>query len=92
MKHNIDINKYECISFDIFDTLIKRVVPDPHDVFSLMQQYCNKRKIPLPDDFKNKRLMAERTVNTQSRRPSTIQEIYDYFVPTMEVMQENWRL
>ena len=79
MKHNIDINKYECISFDIFDTLIKRVVPDPHDVFSLMQQYCNKRKIPLPDDFKNKRLMAERTVNTQSRRPSTIQEIYDYF-------------
>lgn len=79
MKHDIDINKYEYISIDIFDTLIKRVVLNPHDVFSLMERYCNERKIQLPNDFKNKRIMAERTINTQSGRPSTIQEIYDCF-------------
>lgn len=77
MKINID--KYEYISFDIFDTLIKRCVANPHDVFELVNRYCKKNNIAVPDDFKEKRIKAERIINQKNKRPSTIKEIYEFF-------------
>lgn len=47
------IEKYEYVSFDIFDTLIKRDVPKPTDIFDILGK---KVKI---DDFKKKRIKAE---------------------------------
>ncbi len=79
MIANININKYECISFDIFDTLIKRCVTDPHDVFLLAERYCKENGISIPENFKEKRIAAERAINKSNRHPSTIQEIYEFF-------------
>ena len=77
MGLNIDSFKY--VSFDIFDTLVKRCVTNPHDVFDLVDRYCKKNEIPVPDDFKDKRITAERMVNQKNKRPSTIGEIYNFF-------------
>ena len=33
------LEKYKYISFDIFDTLVKRCVINPHDVFDLIDRY-----------------------------------------------------
>ena len=79
MKKKVDIDKYKYISFDIFDTLIKRCVVNPHDVFDLVERYCRNNGILVPKGFKEKRIEAERTINKQSKRPSTIREIYEYF-------------
>lgn len=79
MKINVDIDKYKYISFDIFDTLIKRCVVNPHDVFELVERYCKQNEVSVPERFKEKRIAAERTVNQQNKRPSTIREIYEYF-------------
>ena len=75
----LNIDKFEYVSFDIFDTLVKRCVTNPHDVFDLVDRYCKKNEIPVPDDFKDKRITAERMVNQKNKRPSTIREIYDFF-------------
>ena len=74
----LNIDKFEYVSFDIFDTLVKRCVTNPHDVFDLVDRYCKKNEIPVPDDFKDKRITAERMVNQKNKRPSTIREIYDF--------------
>lgn len=79
MRIKEDIVTYKYISFDIFDTLIKRCVSNPHDVFALVERYCRENEILVPDGFKEKRIAAERTVNHQNKRPSTIREIYSYF-------------
>lgn len=73
------LENYKYISFDIFDTLVKRCVTNPPDVFDLIDRYCKKNEIPVPDDFKDKRITAERMVNQKNKRPSTIGEIYDFF-------------
>ncbi len=67
------------VSFDIFDTLIKRCVPKPHDVFELVERYCNDNGISVPEQFREKRIAAERFVNDLNNRPCTIKEIYDNF-------------
>lgn len=79
MIANLNTNKYDCVSFDIFDTLIKRCVPDPHDVFFLVERYCKENGISISENFKEKRIAAERAVNKNNRYPSTIQEIYEFF-------------
>ena len=34
----LNIDKFEYVSFDIFDTLVKRCVTNPHDVFDLVDR------------------------------------------------------
>lgn len=77
MKENDE--KIQVVSFDVFDTLIKRSVPNPHDVFCLVERYCIENRISIPNNYKEKRIIAERTVNQLNNRPSTIQEIYEFF-------------
>ncbi|WP_342559395.1 HAD-IA family hydrolase [Metasolibacillus sp. FSL K6-0083] len=40
---NIDLQKYDTISFDIFDTLIYRNCSVPKDIFKLLAQVANKK-------------------------------------------------
>lgn len=71
------VKDYKAVSFDIFDTLLKRKVNKPEDVFQLMQLNIEE-KIP---DFKNKRIKAEekaRLINNP--REITLDDIYDNFV------------
>ena len=71
MFENIDLENYEIISFDIFDTLIIRYVEKPEDIFSIIE-YRIKDAI----DFKNKRINAEKIARRKFEREITIDDIY----------------
>lgn len=48
------IEKYDIVSFDIFDTLLKRNVKNPTDVFEYIENKHNKA------DFCERRIAAEK--------------------------------
>ncbi|WP_367378405.1 hypothetical protein [Enterococcus gilvus] len=71
------IQQSEIVSFDIFDTLVKRMVPKPSDVFELISRYSDKSI-----DLKQIRIQAEKAARQVSHSEEiTIEEIYDYFPP-----------
>ncbi|MEM8867822.1 MAG: HAD family hydrolase [Verrucomicrobiota bacterium] len=54
------LRKYKVVSFDIFDTLISRSVPEPHDVFSVVEAEYNCRYSEESiSDFRQARVDAE---------------------------------
>lgn len=59
MTYKSLIDKYEIISFDIFDTLIKRYVKKPRDIFYLVENIYDKEK-KVKSDFAIKRIKAEK--------------------------------
>lgn len=64
--------KYKYISFDIFDTLIKRDVPNPVDIFNIIG---NEVGII---DFKEKRINAEKKAREYKDTPEiTLDDIYN---------------
>lgn len=70
------VKKYENVSFDIFDTLLKRKVNDPKDVFQLMELTI-QNEIP---NFQKKRIEAEnkaRLINNS--KEITLTDIYNCF-------------
>ena len=67
------IENYEYVSFDVFDTLIKRNVKKPSDIFSLLDKYAQKYNI---NDFKNIRIESERKIRNK-KNFVTIDDIYD---------------
>ena len=66
------ISKKEYVSFDIFDTLIKRDVKKPTDVFSIIEQ---NYKIC---DFYKRRIEAEK-IARKGKVDTTIEKIYDIY-------------
>lgn len=76
---NDNLQFFDYISFDIFDTLIKRCVYNPHEVFELVERYCLKNNIFVAKGFREKRIVAERTVNTKKGFPSNLIEIYNEY-------------
>ena len=76
-----ELDHYDYISFDIFDTVIKRNVKNPTDIFDIIER---KTKIK---DFKLKRIQAEKIANQKSRLEEvTIEEIYQEMDVKKEVM------
>lgn len=68
------IDNYDYVSFDIFDTLIKRNVKNPENVFDIIEQK-NVLK-----DFKKKRLQAQKkAIQNTKREEITLNEIYKNF-------------
>lgn len=65
---------YSYISFDIFDTLLKRNVGNPSDVFDLIQ--CGLEK---EENFKEKRIAAEQIARRKSNREITLDDIYENY-------------
>lgn len=71
MFKNINLAKYDVISFDLFDTLIKRDVYRPSDLFKMVGDHFGF-------DFIKIRIDAERKArDVSSREEVTIQEIYE---------------
>ena len=71
------VEKYNAVSFDIFDTLLKRDVYKPTDVFMLVQSEYQKR-YRKPVSFKTPRIEAEYITRKKSRYAEvTLDEIYD---------------
>ena len=66
------VKDYKIVSFDIFDTLLKRNVGRPSDVFSVME-YANSDLM----GFKNARIFAEQEARKESQYEEvTLNEIY----------------
>lgn len=68
------IKKYDVVSFDIFDTLVKRNTENPEDVFELVELLgdCNNR------DFSKKRVKAEQVARKDATNNEvTLTEIYN---------------
>lgn len=53
------LEKYDYISFDLFDTLITRVVSSPSDVFDIVERVYLKNKVSDITNFKEKRIQCE---------------------------------
>lgn len=68
----VDISKYDVISFDIFDTLIKRKCGTPENVFDIVQdKYERITNIKMPYSYKERRIFAEK----RARQCDQYQEI-----------------
>lgn len=70
---------YQYVSFDIFDTLLRRDVPKPGDVFELMEQGIPRHNGFAVSDFAAKRMAAERLARSKSDTEITLDDIYDSF-------------
>lgn len=67
------INCADIVSFDIYDTLLMRLVCSPSDVFKLIElrlEHINKRKIPF-------REMRNNAVGELEKENYTLEEVYD---------------
>jgi len=74
------IKNFDFVSFDIFDTLIKRDVVNIDDVFSIIEKKYNNLYInDLIYDFKNKRINSEKKAlkNNPDLEEITINDIYN---------------
>lgn len=70
------VSKFQYISFDIFDTLLKRNVLDPTDVFYLMESQLGTGY----EDFVNRRIVAEKQARELKKgNEVTINDIYAQF-------------
>ena len=72
----LKVEPYKYVSFDIFDTLVKRNVENPTDVFKIMEGNTGK-------GFADRRIKAERearqSLPKSDRKEVTIEDIYSYF-------------
>ncbi len=70
------VENYEYVSFDIFDTLIKRNVADPKDIFDIVEKIYNQNNSHI-DNFKENRIEAEKIARKKSSMEEvTLTEIY----------------
>lgn len=67
------IQDFKYVSFDLFDTLVKRNVAEPSDIFSIMEMTVGK-------GFRKKRMEAEKKARAElGKTEITMDDIYRYF-------------
>lgn len=97
------IDKYEVITFDIFDTLLKRNVLSPHDIFLYEQRILIQKYGKKFENFKENRIQAEyRAREKDETSECSLQEIYSelfancskkqYFIAKCIELEENLEL
>lgn len=81
------------VSFDVYDTAIRRTVKKPEDIFDLVQeQYRIYHEWRLPETFRELRIIAEREARRKSSTGEVqIQEIYNY-LEGLNDDEKNWLL
>lgn len=73
--------KYKYVSFDIFDTLIKRDVLNPSDIFNIVEEEYNKNNKEKIFNFKLNRLNAEHEARQiSSKEEISIDDIYEALI------------
>ena len=70
--------KIKYISFDIYDTLIKRIIP-VDDLYDLMEKQLNNKYSIKIKNFKIKRKEAEKIAKNKVGNNYDINDIYNYF-------------
>lgn len=68
--------KVEVVSFDFFDTLVERRLPDPHAVFTIMQDAPALAASGVTN-FRTLRVEAERIARGRRRTEVTLAQIYE---------------
>lgn len=91
------VQKAEVISFDVFDTLIKRDVANSADVFTMMEQMLLDEGKPFARGFAQLRKNAEQEAKVNmANREITIKDIYDRIpigdIDKQETIQLEYRL
>lgn len=83
------IAKADVVSFDVFDTLIKRNVMKPSDLFVIVgNEFERKTGIPL-GDYKAKRIFSEQKARNKSGKEEvTINEIFNHMEGISEKNRE----
>lgn len=81
------LDRYEVVSFDVFDTLITRRVYSPSDVFKLVEKKL-KSKYNLEIDFVNIRKKAEEISKSKKNEFSNIDDIYEEIFLISNVSKE----
>lgn len=82
LYNKVSEERYQVISFDLFDTLVKRPVVNPADLFLIVGYRLNI------NGFMNMRIMAEQVTRRHMpymREEVTLQEIYATFVKLFHV-------
>ena len=83
------IKDFPVVSFDIFDTLIKRNVPYPKDIFDIVESRYNRRNDTPITGFREARVLAERQARTQTDAEEVdISQIYEN-LPYESATREN---
>ena len=92
----IDLDKYDLLSFDIFDTLLLRALANPIDLFSIVWEQAIKEDINLTDispmEFMKLRVEMERRARNKAvKREVNLDEIYNeipnYIVKNIEQLK-----
>lgn len=79
-----DLQKYQIISFDVFDTLLKRDVKHPADIFDIMSEHIVNSK--LASNFSTLRQVAEKTARKKSKKKEiSLEDIYNNFPDISDV-------
>ena len=74
-----ELKKYEVISFDIYDTLIKRCVSSSEDVFEIVERLYNARYKEKIIDFKKNRVEAEKNARANKKNGEEEIELDDIY-------------
>lgn len=97
LKKQICHKETECVSFDIFDTLILRPFLEPTDLFVFMEDYFSSI-MPGNLSFKEARLYAEKQCRKKMRishpawQDVTLDEIYEQMEKEFHISQDKCRL
>ena len=98
MDHKLKyILKHDCVSFDIFDTLVKRYVSLPTDVFDIVELRYNSLHGTSNEKirgFKELRINAELKARKKIIEEVSIDEIYNFieFSPAINEELKNLEL
>ena len=72
------LNKFEYISFDMYDTLIKRNIHNPKDIFRLVEVEFNKKYNANISNFYELRIESEKNLRENSTNELKLSDIYEY--------------
>lgn len=87
MNKKVSQEKY--ISFDVFDTLIKRSVARPEDLFMWMTK-IHGEDMNIPANFIDVRLKALKTASAMYRNAPTLMQIYDVIKESYGDISQEW--
>lgn len=69
--------KYQYISFDMYDTLVKRDLKDPKDIFKLIEKAALKKYKNIVQGYSRLRVETEEKIRKSKKTEVTLTEIYN---------------
>ena len=84
----MEADRYDVVSFDIFDTLLMRKAVNPDDLFDITKEYLKSKK-NIDIDYRKLRKKAEKNLRKSGRKSDyTIDDIYEELMKISGFSQE----